>query len=228
MTLDIKRIKAVCFDIDGTLSDTDDSFVRKVAKILSPAVFLFDNRDVLPLARKLVMLTEGPGNWFYGIADRIGWDGKLNALGDWLYELGLGDSSEPYVMINGVREMLVTLGKHYPLSIISIRGQKSTFRFLFQYELIPFFTAVATGQTCSRTKPHPAPILWAAERMNVSPSACLMIGDTVSDIQAGKRAGAQTVGVLCGFGEEKELRQSGADLVIKNTTEIVGLLLGES
>ena len=72
MTLDIKRIKAVCFDIDGTLSDTDDSFVRKVAKILSPAVFLFDSRDVLPLARKLVMLTEGPGNWFYGIADRIG------------------------------------------------------------------------------------------------------------------------------------------------------------
>jgi phosphoglycolate phosphatase-like HAD superfamily hydrolase len=54
-----------------------------------------------------------------------------------------------------------------------------------------------------------------------------MIGDTVSDIQAGKRAGAQTVGVLCGFGEEKELRQSEADLVINNTTEIVSLLIGE-
>jgi phosphoglycolate phosphatase len=136
------------------------------------------------------------GKLVYGIADRIGWDGKLNELGDWLYELGLGDSAEPYVMIAGVREMLVTLSKYYPLSIISIRGQKSTFRFLFQFELIPFFSAVATGQTCSHTKPHPAPILWAAERMNVPPSTCLMIGDTVSDIQAGKRAGAQTVGVL--------------------------------
>jgi phosphoglycolate phosphatase-like HAD superfamily hydrolase len=54
MTLDISRIKAVCFDIDGTLSETDDLFVKKVVKILSPANFLFENRDVFPLARKLV------------------------------------------------------------------------------------------------------------------------------------------------------------------------------
>jgi phosphoglycolate phosphatase-like HAD superfamily hydrolase len=50
-----------------------------------------------------------------------------------------------------------------------------------------------------------------------------MIGDTVADILAGKNAGAQTVGVLCGFGKEKELRQAGADLIIKRTPDLLGL-----
>ena len=36
-----------------------------------------------------------------------------------------------------------------------------------------------------------------------------MIGDTTVDIRAGRSAGAQTVGVLCGFGEENELRRIG-------------------
>ena len=51
-----------------------------------------------------------------------------------------------------------------------------------------------------------------------------MIGDTVTDILTGKDAGAQTVGVLCGFGEEKELRQAGADVILKNTADLIDLI----
>ena len=60
--------------------------------------------------------------------------------------------------------------------------------------------------------------------MGVSTSACLMIGDTPVDILTGKNAGAQTVGVLCGFGEEKELEQAGADLILNSTADLVNLL----
>ena len=51
-----------------------------------------------------------------------------------------------------------------------------------------------------------------------------MIGDTTVDIRAGKAAGAQTVGVLCGFGEEPELRKIGADEVIADTPKLLDLL----
>jgi phosphoglycolate phosphatase len=50
-----------------------------------------------------------------------------------------------------------------------------------------------------------------------------MIGDTTVDIRAGKAAGAQAVGVLCGFGEEAELRQLGADLILKSTSDLAEL-----
>ena len=42
-----------------------------------------------------------------------------------------------------------------------------------------------------------------------------MVGDTVVDIQAGKAAGAQTVGVLCGFGTQRELERAGADSLVE-------------
>ena len=52
-----------------------------------------------------------------------------------------------------------------------------------------------------------------------------MIGDTTVDIRAGRAAGAQTVGVLCGFGSERELRRAGADLILASTAEL-GEMLG--
>jgi phosphoglycolate phosphatase-like HAD superfamily hydrolase len=63
--------------------------------------------------------------------------------------------------------------------------------------------------------------------MSVAPESCLMIGDTTVDMRAGKSAGAQTVGVLCGFGEEEELKRTGADLILKSTAELMGVLLNE-
>jgi phosphoglycolate phosphatase-like HAD superfamily hydrolase len=51
-----------------------------------------------------------------------------------------------------------------------------------------------------------------------------MIGDTTVDILAGRAAGAQTVGVLCGFGEEEELQRAGADLILPGTSALVSIL----
>jgi phosphoglycolate phosphatase-like HAD superfamily hydrolase len=224
MTIDLSRVKAVCFDVDGTLSDTDDQFVQKLVKIISPIRFIFLGKDVIRIARKVVMLTEGPGNWAYSLADKFDLDNKIVAISDRLYEMGIGDSAQPFQLIGGVREMLDNLVNLYPLSIISARGQKSTFRFLYQFELLSYFRAIATGQTCIHTKPYPDPIEWAAARMGVSPAACLMVGDTVADIRSGKKAGAQTVGVLCGFGERNELERAGADLILENTPDLMKIL----
>ena len=60
--------------------------------------------------------------------------------------------------------------------------------------------------------------------MGLAPEHILMTGDTTVDIRAGKAAGAQTVGVLCGFGDEAELRRAGADVILQTTTELMDLL----
>jgi len=67
----------------------------------------------------------------------------------------------------------------------------------------------------------------AAEKMGVKPHECLMVGDTTVDMRAGRSAGAQTVGVLCGFGEEKELKNMGANLILNNTHQLVDVLNGK-
>jgi phosphoglycolate phosphatase len=66
--------------------------------------------------------------------------------------------------------------------------------------------------------------LRAAQEKGIASENCLMVGDTTVDIRAGKAAGAQTVGVLCGFGTEKELRRAGADLILNHTYELMTVL----
>ena len=224
MALDISRIQALCFDVDGTLSDTDDQFVIRLAGWLKLARRLFPEHDPLPFARRVVMTTESPGNALFGLPDRLGMDEEFAALGDFIYRMGLGKSPRPFLLIEGVQQVLQELKPRYPLSIVSARGQRSTLHFLEQFDLLPNFQCVVTGQTCQYTKPYPHQILWAAEQMGVKPEACLMIGDTTVDIRAGRAAGAQTVGVLCGFGEEAELRQAGADLILATTADLPGVL----
>ena len=87
-----------------------------------------------------------------------------------------------------------------------------------------YFDVIVTGLSAEHTKPYPDPILLAAQKMNVTPQNCLMIGDTTVDIRAGRSAGAQTVGVLCGFGEEPELKKMGADMILKDTTRLLDTL----
>ncbi len=224
MPLEVARIRALCFDVDGTLSDTDDQFVQRLVRLLKPVRFLFPQRDPLRFARWAVMRTESPGNLAYTLADKLHIDNALARLGDMIYNLGLGRESRPFQLIPGVAEMLAQLQPRYPMAVVSARGRRSTLRFIAQFNLGGFFAWVATGQTCKHTKPHADPILWAAARLGVDPANCLMIGDTTVDILAAKAAGCQSLGVLCGFGEEAELRAAGADEIVSSTAQLPQIL----
>lgn len=215
-----KKVRALCFDIDGTLSDTDDQFVENISRILHPLRYAFPDHNTRPFARWLVMATETPATTLYTLPDHFGLDQYLNALGNALYRLGLGHSPAPFRLIEGARDVLHTCAKTYPMAIVSARGERSARRFLNQFDLWEYFQCLVTAQTAQHTKPYPHPILRAAKHLGVRPEACLMIGDTTVDIHAARRSGAQSVGVLCGFGKERELRKAGASLILDSTADL--------
>ena len=219
MSLDLSRIKALCFDVDGTLSDTDDLYAQKVSHYLPR--FFFKDPD--RAARRFVMWIEAPGNALLGLADTLGLDDEMVAVIDWLYR-HRRHSTKPYLLVPGVDEMLKQLYGRYPMAVVSTRDERSTVNFLGQFDLLKYFDVIVTGLSAEHTKPYPDPILLAAQKMNIPPENCLMIGDTTVDIRAGKSAGAQTLGVLCGFGEEPELRKMGADEILKATPKLMDLL----
>jgi phosphoglycolate phosphatase-like HAD superfamily hydrolase len=220
MGLETSRIRALCFDVDGTLSDTDDLYVQK----LSHRLPRFLVRDPERIARRLVMWIESPGNALLGFPDIIGLDDELLSLWEWLNR-HRPRPMKHFLIIPGVAEMLERLSRSYPMAVVSARDDRSTRAFLDQFRLTGYFQEIVTAVTAAHTKPYPDPIFLAAERIGVPPDACLMIGDTTVDIRAGKAAGAQTVGVLCGFGVASELRRNGADLILQTTPELVEVLL---
>lgn len=224
--LDVSRIKAICFDIDGTLSDTDDQVVEKLARLLGPLQWLSHRLDRIRLARKMVMALETPGTLLYSIPDRLHLDDELA----WIMErMSRWARQKPHFpLMAGARELLQRTHQRYPLVIVTARDRQAADRFLEQHGLRPFFQHIISGQTCEHTKPYPDPILFSAKLLGVSPTNLLMVGDTTVDILSARRAGAQSVGVLCGFGEEPELRRAGADLILRTTSLLSTHLFPES
>ena len=219
MSLDLTRIKALCFDVDGTLSDTDDLYAQKVEGFFPR--FLF--KDPTHAARRFVMWVEAPGNAMLGYADKLGLDDEMVAVINWISR-HRKHSDKKFLLVPGVDEMLKQLQGRYPMAVVSARDEYGTLAFLEQFGLVKYFDAVVTGLSAEHTKPYPDPVLLAAQKMNVPAENCLMIGDTTVDIRAGKSAGTQTVGVLCGFGEEPELKRLGADLILSDTPKLLEVL----
>lgn len=235
MALDLTRVRALCFDVDGTIADTDDHLVAQLAALLH-AVPLVSGRRAERIARQTVMSAARPVNAAYGLLDRFGLDAPFHSLrtrirtarargADPAHTRNLEAADEqPHDMMSGVKEMLVVLAALYPMSTISTGTAPRVERFLEHYGVRDHFAAVVGAQTTRRMKPHPDPLFFAAEAMSVDPAHCLMIGDTTVDIRTGVAAGAQTVGVLCGFGTEAELLRSGAGMILRTTSDLLAVL----
>jgi N-acetyl-D-muramate 6-phosphate phosphatase len=221
MTLDATRVQGLLFDIDGTLSDTDNAYVARLAQFLPAAFGVHRQR----LARRLVMASERPGNLMFALLDELQLERPLIGLLDAINRTRHTRPDPAYAPVPGVPELLASLHGRYPMAVVSARGEQGVRHFLDVHGLTGYFGAIATALTCKHSKPFPDPVIWAAEQLGLPPANCVMIGDTTVDIRAGKSAGAQTAGVLCGFGEENELRRFGANVVLESTAELGKLLI---
>lgn len=222
------QLQAICFDLDGTLADTDDAAVLRMARRLRLLSKLRFFRSPEILARQIVMGVETPINRLLSLLDALHLDGLLTASLRSIHALRGYRSAQEIELIEGVLPLLEQLQPRYPLALVTARDADSTALIIDRLGLRRFFPIVASAHTCRRTKPHPAPLLWAARQLGVKPEGCLMVGDTTVDILAGRKAGFATIGVLCGFGEERELLESGAHLVLPSTAQLQRVLSGDS
>lgn len=221
--LETDRIKALIFDVDGTLSDSDDRMVETLYERLLFLRSVFPGERLLRFSRWFIHSAEGPGNWFLEMADRLNLDHLIAAYFDRRAN-SKAHLPHHFPLIPGVMPMLETLIGRYPVAIVTARNEVTTREFLHINALDDYFPIVISSQTCKKTKPFPEPLLHAAEQMNVPIENCLMIGDTVTDVRAALAAGAQSLSVLCGFGQEKELRRSGTHAILDSTAQLADFL----
>ena len=109
MPIDTQRVKAICFDVDGTLRDTDDQMVQRFSEALQFLRIFKPDWEVERTARRLVMGLEDPGTFLYGIPDRLGFDDHLSRLNNALPRLGHAKKTKKHLLIDGVEQMLQQL-----------------------------------------------------------------------------------------------------------------------
>ncbi|MBX9795143.1 MAG: phosphoglycolate phosphatase [Burkholderiaceae bacterium] len=84
---------------------------------------------------------------------------------------------------------------------------------------------VIAGDTTPHSKPHPAPLLEAARRLQIDPARCLYVGDDLRDVQAGHAAGMRTVAVTWGYlGVGEPVESWGAHHTVDIAMDVLNLL----
>jgi predicted PurR-regulated permease PerM/phosphoglycolate phosphatase-like HAD superfamily hydrolase len=214
------EIDAIFFDLDGTLVETDDDAVHTLAHWLRPLRWCLPRRNETRAARRILMAIEGPSNSLLTFLDRLGLDDELFDLRDRLQRLRGLYTPINFRPVDGVGETLHDLSRRYHLGIVTTRSRNDASTFLAQQGLADIIQVIAGREDTWRLKPHPSPIRFAAEKLNVPAERCLMVGDTTVDILAARSAGARSVAVLSGFGEKEELERAGADLVLRSAREL--------
>ncbi len=102
----------------------------------------------------------------------------------------------------------------YRLGCVTNKAEEFTLPLLKNKGLFDYFEVVVSGDTCSKKKPHPMPLLHAAKQMKVEPENALMIGDSRSDVKAAQAAGFYIFCMTYGYNHGKDIRDYHPDAVM--------------
>ena len=139
-----------------------------------------------------------------------------------LYETDAAYRTAPYA---GIPEMLAALRERGVLAALLTNKPNDAAQSVRAQMFLPEDFALCVGQTEERAiKPAPDGALYIADSLGLKPFECLYVGDTWVDMDTGKNAGMDTVGVLWGFRGEEELRSHGAKYIIKKPMELLSII----
>ncbi len=125
----------------------------------------------------------------------------------------------------GVREGLDYLqAADYKLGCVTNKAAQFTLPLLKDLGIHDVFEIIVCGDTLAEKKPHPLPLLHAAEHLGVTPRQSLMLGDSMSDVKAARAAGFQIVCMSYGYNHGEDIRDYHPDAVIDSMVELKGLL----
>lgn len=216
----MRPVKAILFDLDGTLLDSAPDLVAALnwlrkAEGLAPLDTQSMSRNVSHGA--VGMLTAGmPATSEAQFAE---W--KSMFLTRYAAE-GYRDSR----LYDGVPEMLGHLRqKGIPWGIVTNKIESLTLPILQASGLAAHSACAVCGDTLTRSKPDPAPVLFACEQLAVDPADTIFAGDDIRDLQAGRSAGAMVAAVMYGYGShEIDANQLADSVAVHSPRDFLNLL----
>ena len=210
------RTELIIFDLDGTLIDSSEDIAWAVNKTLRQMGFAELS--------------------YQAIKERIGWGVKV------LLEKGLPE--ERHNLLEEAREIfmgyysghLLVKTKLYPdvadvlrhfknkkLAVATNKPLNLTQKILDGLSISDYFKKIVGGDNVQNKKPAPEAIEIILKELNASPKETVFIGDSMIDIEAGKKAEVITIGAAYGFRGRHELEAAGADVIIEDIKELISL-----
>ncbi|HAG44814.1 MAG TPA: pyrophosphatase PpaX [Clostridium sp.] len=208
-------IKAILFDLDGTLINTNTLILESFKYVLNNSLGVKVGDDELiryfgePLSYTMSKYCEE----------------KTEELGNAYIEYCAtihDDYTEGY---DGVEEALIELkNRGYKLAVVTSKRRNTALRGLRLFDLEKYFDVIVTPEDTTKHKPNPEPVLKALELLDVKSEEAIMIGDSHNDILSGKAANAKTCLVKYTFIPLEEVLKHEPDYAIDDMRELLNIL----
>ena len=215
--LDFSAVRALIFDLDGTLIDSKQDLIRSVNAMLQKMGREKLHEDTISGyighgAPKLVARALGNG---------ASESEREQALKFFLahYEEHKLDSTRPYA---GVAEALEEL-RQFPMAVLTNKPVRVSRRIVEGLGLAKYFRAVYGGNSFETKKPDPLGARKILEDLGATAGETMMVGDSEVDVQTARNAGTLAAAVNYGFGTHDRAAYP-ADLYLDRLTDLTALL----
>jgi HAD superfamily hydrolase (TIGR01509 family) len=207
------KVKAILFDLDGTIVDSRDAY-------LEAAKTAFHAMGLEPPAMQTTL--QIPKRLEQNLPiDDITHTNTARFLDVYLKAF-YAITKVKTKPIPNIHVALENLQQKAKLALITMRNvpKIAVAKELQQFGLAQYFTCILTTQGTHKPKPSPEAFIKALKVIDVQICDCLIVGDSVIDITAGKAAGAKTIAVLSGLYTKQELAKLNPDLILKNALQL--------
>ena len=211
-------IKAIIFDLDGTLANTLDT----IAYFANQAL-LKNGYQELEVEKYRYLVGNGASNLVKGMLHTIGEDSQqafdsVHTLYNQSYDDNFMHLTTPY---EGIEELLSSLkAMGIKLCVLSNKPHETTKKIV--ETLFPNEIDICYGKRETvPLKPDPTAVFEIMKELGLTAEECMYVGDTSTDMQTGNNAKLFTMGVLWGFRDRQELQDHHADIIVSSPFEIL-------
>ena len=218
MAVDVRAVRGVLFDLDGTLIDSAPDLAGAANRLRAD-----HGLEPLPLEMLRPMVGSG-ARGMVGVAFGVApGQPQFESLRDAFlahYEAGLLQRTHPF---EGVDEMLSALeDAGIPWGIVTNKATRFTLPIVAGLNLAQRAAVVVCGDTTLHSKPHPEPLWHAARAMGLAPEGVVYVGDDLRDAQAARAAGMAMVAATWGYlGLGEPVHSWGADVLMDSPSQLL-------
>jgi len=218
-------VDAVLFDLDGTILDSIGTYFQIIETV-------FERLNLVMPPKEKIREAAKTGEFEWGLLFPAENHEELDDLIEQTHEI----TAQIYPKLFGANLKLVPKARE-TLEIILQKGirvgvvtstprQNMTLKMpvLEGFGIKDLLEVIVAADDAPRKKPAPDPLLLGSRKLDLSPAQCMYVGDSRTDIQAGKAAGMLTVGVLTGIDDHEALKREKPDALIDSIADLKDMI----